>query len=90
MVYPGNVTELGTFRLFPGFGSAARLDSRKCNIITFQRSGTAMTHHSHPVGHRHHPVSVSPSILRLSAWQRLAAVAIVIGALWVAVHWAMS
>jgi hypothetical protein len=49
-----------------------------------------MTHHSHPVGHRHQPVSVSPSILRLSAWERLAAVAVLIAALWAAVHLAMS
>jgi hypothetical protein len=49
-----------------------------------------MTHHQHPVGHRHQPASVSPSILRLSAWERLGAAAILIGVLWVAVHWAMS
>ena len=45
---------------------------------------------AHPVGHRHHPVSVLPSILRLSAWERLAAVGLVIAALWAAVLWAMS
>ena len=49
-----------------------------------------MTHPSHPAGHRHQPASVSPSILRLSAWERLAAVAMVIGVLWAAVYWAMS
>jgi hypothetical protein len=49
-----------------------------------------VTHHSHPEGHRHHPVSVFPSILRLSAWERLAAVAVLIAALWAAVYWAMT
>ena len=49
-----------------------------------------MTHHSHPVGQRHEPASISPSILRLSAWQRLAGVAVIIAALWGAVHWAIS
>jgi hypothetical protein len=49
-----------------------------------------MTHHSHPVGHRHQPVSVAPSILRLSAWERVIAAAVLIAALWLAVGWAMA
>jgi hypothetical protein len=49
-----------------------------------------MTHHSHPVGHRHEPASVGPSILRLSALQRVAAVAVVLAGLWAAVYWAIS
>ncbi len=41
-------------------------------------------HHHHP-GHAHPPATVSPSILRLSALERLAAVAVLIVALWGAV-----
>ena len=49
------------------------------------------TRHSHPVAHRRaEPASVSPSILRMSAVERLGAVAVVIAALWAAVHWAVS
>jgi hypothetical protein len=33
---------------------------------------------------------VRPSILRLSAWQRLAFVGVIIALLWVAVQWAIS
>ena len=46
-------------------------------------------HHDHP-GHAHPPATVSPSILRLSALERLAAVAAVIVVLWGAVFWAMA
>jgi hypothetical protein len=38
----------------------------------------------------HEPATISPSILRLSAWQRLAAAAVLIAVLWGAVRWAMS
>jgi hypothetical protein len=47
-------------------------------------------HHHHHPGHSHPPATVSPSILRLSAYERLAAVAVMIVALWGAVFWAMS
>jgi hypothetical protein len=47
-------------------------------------------HHHHHPGQAHPPATVSPSILRLSALERLAAVAVVIVALWGAVFWAMS
>jgi hypothetical protein len=47
-------------------------------------------HHHHHPGHSHPPASVSPSILRLSALERLAAVAVVIAALWGTVIWAMT
>ena len=47
-------------------------------------------HHHHHAGHAHPPAIVSPSILRLSALERLAAVAVVIAMLWGAVFWAMS
>ena len=45
--------------------------------------------HHHP-GHAHPPATVSPSILRLSALERLAAAAVVIVVLWGAVFWAMA
>ena len=47
-------------------------------------------HHPHPPGHAHPPATVSPSILRLSALERLAAAAVVIVVLWGAVFWAMA
>jgi len=53
-----------------------------------------MTHHDH---HHHHPTDqahpsarVAPSLLRLSAAQRLAGAAVVIALLWGAVLWAMT
>jgi hypothetical protein len=46
----------------------------------------AMTfHHHHP-----HTTKISPSILRLSASERLAAAAVMIAVLWAAIYWAMS
>jgi hypothetical protein len=47
-------------------------------------------HHHHHPGRAHPPVTVSPSILRLSALERLAAAAVLIVALWGAVLWAMA
>jgi hypothetical protein len=41
--------------------------------------------HHHP-----HRTEVTPSILRLSAWERLAGAAIVIAGLWAAIFWAMA
>jgi hypothetical protein len=51
-----------------------------------------MTHppHHHPSGHAHPPADVAPSLIRLSAIERLAAAAVVIALLWGAVAWAMS
>jgi len=46
-------------------------------------------YHDHP-GHAHPPAIVSPSILRLSALERLAAVTVLIVALWGAVAWAIA
>jgi len=46
-------------------------------------------HHHHHAGHVHPPATVHPSILRLSALERLAASAVVIAILWVVVFWAM-
>lgn len=45
-----------------------------------------MSHHHHP-GQAHPSPRVVPSLLRLSAGERLAAVAILIAALWAAVAW---
>jgi hypothetical protein len=39
--------------------------------------------------HHPEPIRISPSILRASAGKRLAAVGIIIMALWVALFWAM-
>jgi hypothetical protein len=45
--------------------------------------------HSHPVGQRHEPARVSPSILRMSVWERLIVVAVAVLVLWAAVYWAV-
>ena len=47
-------------------------------------------HHHHHPGEGHPPASISPSILRLSAVERLAAAAVLIVLIWAAVFWAMS
>jgi len=60
--------------------------SAECNTTTFCME----PHHHHHPGHAHPPATVSPSILRLSALERLAAVAVLIVALWGAVIWAMA
>jgi hypothetical protein len=49
---------------------------------------TSMTHHHHP-GHKHPAATLAPSILRLSAAQRLAAVAGLIALVWLTVLWAI-
>jgi len=46
-------------------------------------------HHHHHPGHVHPPATVSPSILRLSALERIAGVTLLIAALWAAVAWAV-
>ncbi len=47
-------------------------------------------HHHHHPGEGHPPASIAPSILRLSAVERLAAAAVLIVLIWAAVFWAMS
>jgi hypothetical protein len=47
-------------------------------------------HHHHHPGEGHPPASISPSILRLSAVERLAAAGVMIAMIWAAVLWAMS
>jgi hypothetical protein len=49
-----------------------------------------MTHHHHREGHAHPAATVSPSLLRMSAAERLAAAAVIIAVLWAAVLWAIS
>jgi hypothetical protein len=49
-----------------------------------------LAHHHHHHAPGAHPVTISPSILRLSAWERLAVVAVIIATLWGAVAWAMT
>jgi hypothetical protein len=48
-----------------------------------------VTHHHHHVGHSHPSPAMAPSLLRLSALQRLALVAVVLAVLWGAVAWAL-
>jgi hypothetical protein len=47
-------------------------------------------HPHHHAGHGHPPAAVSPSILRMSALQRLAVAAGLIVVLWGIVFWAMG
>jgi hypothetical protein len=46
-------------------------------------------HHHHPPGEGHPPATIAPSILRLSALERLAAAGVMIAVIWAAVFWAM-
>jgi hypothetical protein len=50
----------------------------------------AAHHHHHPQGHAHPPATVSPSILRMSATERLGAAVAIASLLWAAVYWAMG
>jgi len=47
-------------------------------------------HHHHHPGQAHPPATVSASILRMSALERLAAAVVLIAALWGAVMWALA
>jgi len=46
-------------------------------------------HHHRHAGHGHPPAAVYPSILRLSALERLAAALAVVAVLWIVVLWAL-
>jgi hypothetical protein len=48
-----------------------------------------MTHHHHSAWHGHPARAVSPSLLRMSAAERLVAALAIAGVLWVAVWWIM-
>jgi len=54
-----------------------------------ERSEDVTIHHHHDPNHAHPPASVHPSILRLSAAERLAVAAFVIALVWGAVYWAI-
>ena len=56
-------------------------------IITF--AVMSISRHSHGDA-PHEPATVSLSILRLSAWERLAAAAVLIALMWGAVYWAIA
>ena len=51
---------------------------------------THQQHHHHHPGRAHPAAAISPSLLRLSAAERLAGAAVVIALLWGAVLWAMA
>jgi hypothetical protein len=51
---------------------------------------TQVPHHHHHPGHGHPPAAISPSILRMSVLERLAASAALIAVLWGVVIWAIK
>jgi len=73
-------------RLQNGLGRVAENDMLYYNIPMAEHDHPHPTHH-HP-GHVHPPAQVHPSILRLSAAQRLACAAALIALVWLAVFWA--
>jgi hypothetical protein len=87
----GNAAAAGVLK-FPhemnGLGHLADVGMLYYNICMSDHDHPAHHHHHHP-GHIHPPASVQPSILRLSAPQRLAVAAVAIAALWLAAFWAM-
>lgn len=54
--------------------------------------GMSQGHHHHQHSHEHRAIASAPtfSLLRLSAWQRLAGAAIVLGGLWLLVFQVMG
>jgi hypothetical protein len=66
-------------------------------VVGFIASLSPMTHphhhhphHHHPAGAAHPAAQIAPSLLRLSAAERLAGAAVVIALLWGAVFWAIA
>jgi hypothetical protein len=49
-----------------------------------------MTYHHHLPGETHPSPAISPSLLRLSAAQRLAVAGVLIAVIWAAALWAMA
>jgi hypothetical protein len=47
-------------------------------------------HHHHHTGHVHPPVSIHPSILRISAVQRVGFAAVLIAVIWAAAFWTIK
>jgi hypothetical protein len=59
------------------------------NILMSDHDHHGHAHQHHHPGQAHPPASVSPSILRLSALERLGFAAGLIALLWAAAFWAM-
>ena len=87
-------------RLRVPFHCQTPLGRLKCYTITIGAGQSGRTepgaetmtehhHHHHPHGQAHPPAVVAPSILRLSAIERLAFVSVLIALIWAAVYWAM-
>jgi hypothetical protein len=75
----------------PGRGLGIRI----CYTITEQSlplsiGPMATHHHHHAPGHAHPPAALAPSILRLSAVQRLGIAGLLAVLIWAAVYWAMA
>jgi hypothetical protein len=49
-----------------------------------------MTHHHHNPDDTHPSPALAPSLLRMSAWERLAVALAVAAVLWLAVWWALA
>jgi hypothetical protein len=77
-------------RKMNGLGALEQTDMLYYNIIMSDRDNHPGTHHHHHPGHVHPPASLHPSILRLSALQRLGFAAGLIALLWAAALWAMQ
>jgi hypothetical protein len=77
----------------PRAGRASMLHCNICAAIDLREimpTHVPHPHHHHHPGQGHPPASISPSILRMSALQRLAIAAALIALLWGAVIWAMK
>jgi hypothetical protein len=63
----------------------------KCYIVTLltNLAGIGMTHHHHGPG-AHPSPTLAPSLLRLSALQRLAVAGFLIALIWAAAFWAIN
>jgi hypothetical protein len=73
------------------------MDFLDCYIITLSLQHLfvktviyGMTHHHHHPGHAHPTAQIGPSILRMSAPQRLVYAGALIALLWAAVFWALA
>jgi hypothetical protein len=65
----------------------AALENQQRYIITIGdgASGSRMANHHHS-----EPLTVAPSILRLSLWQRIAVVSLLIVLIWATVYWTIG
>jgi hypothetical protein len=59
-------------------------------VFLFSRMSSPHPHHHHDPDHAHPSADVAPSLLRLSAAERLAGAAVLIAFLWGAVFWAIA